>query len=76
MFGRFFTAHWGEHTRGRPVPWLAIKLGNGVQQGGYESFRGAAPLPTLEQAGGLSGKCWSWHSVAIFGEDLCALWAL
>lgn len=45
MFGRFFIAQWGECTRGRPVPWLAIKLGNGVQQGGYESLRGLCPCP-------------------------------
>lgn len=27
-----FTAHPGQHTRGRPVPLLAVKLGNGVRQ--------------------------------------------
>lgn len=40
VFGCFFIAHWRERTRGEPVPWLAVKLSNGVRQGGYESLRG------------------------------------
>lgn len=27
-----FTAHLGQHTHGSPIPFLAVKLGNGVRQ--------------------------------------------
>lgn len=59
----------GECTRGKPAPWLAVKLGNGVQQGGYESLRGLLPCPPWSKCideMALNGSWWG----------LCALWAI
>lgn len=56
----------GRATRGRPAPWPVVNLSDGVQWSATIS-QGDEPLPTLEQAGGLSEKRWSWHSMALWG---------
>lgn len=74
-----FITHRGERApRGRASSLACRKTSVMERNGVVMISLGAAPLPTLEPAGGLSEKCWSWCDslVGLYALGLPILWAI